>query len=773
MARSWNFDVDRWARRPVVADDWRVAGRVEVEQVNGSSWAMGASITADVDPGTVAEIRLRSSATGDVSDPVTVTEYSGPTIVGWPTIGWGAATTQFVFIEARRITGTGGVQILSAAVTLLVNPPSVFGGAPPPAGFYGLDYRPSAPTPLRTVSSTTGSFATDIANALPGDRIELASGSYGNWDITGLNGTAANPIVITPAAGATVTFTEIDIRENCSHVWFGQFQGEAQHTNFVVDGGGGGGGGGACFRIGWDQQRGAGPAQNTVDNIKVCGAHITNISYNPMVIKGGATDIDVINCRFSLGGQLDPWYGEHIYIGQASGGTYPSPNERILIRGNLFESGSADVVDIKLSNIQDIQVLDNYFETPTFDGTGAGFTLGAVGITQLQAVQVRDPQIKVLRNVIRDVTTSGANALARAVTTYAPCEIAYNVFFRTGRAAIRCNQNGTPPAWWTTTVKFNVHHNTCFDTDTDSNGVAAITFSGFDDDGAARLRYVGNVTDTAVSTPANTAEESDNHTATVSDFVGPTTGSADAGDHVGSGYELAGTSAIPATAGALGKGTGGGGGGVSIVGSGELTYDNDTTFTVPVSVQDGDVLLVAVSEAGSAGDPGAPAAAIPAGSLTSIYSDWPGAGSFEPRQSLLGRVLVAATDAGDTCTVTPGALNESIGWVVVRGLTGLPGSKQQAFGTGTGGIDFPSITASTGDVLFLHGSDQETTSTAADENTLNITVTPILTQMSNNRGQWFAIYEVSAGGTIDPGTLSKVGGGSYQNWVGTVTLASP
>lgn len=642
------------------------------------------------------------------------------------------------------------------------------------SGFYGLDYRPAAPVPLRVVSSTPASFATDIANALPGDRIELATGNYGEWDITAaapLEGTAANPIVITPASGATATFVEIDIRDYCAHVWLGQFNGEAQHTDFVIDRAGGGG---ACLRIGWDQARGAGHDQGTVHHVKVCGTHITNVAFNPIVIKGGATDIEVINNRLSAGGVTDPDRGEFVYIGQANGATYPSPNERILVQGNLFEAATADVVDIKMSNVQGIDVLDNYFELAPFEGTLAGFTLGAVGITQLQAVQVRDPKIRILRNVFRDITTTGSNALARAITTYMPCEIGNNIMFRMGQVAIRCNQIATLPAWWTTDVKFDVHHNTCYDTDIDAVGVAAITFSGFDAADAARLRLVGNITDTASPGPAGTAEQSDNYVATAADFVGPLTGDANAGTHVGSGYQLAAASAIPSTVGALGKSLATGAPpAFAIVGSGELTYNSETTFTVPATIIDGDILLVAVSEAGAEGDPGAPTASIPTGPLTEIYSDWPGGGSYEPRQSLLGRVLVAALDANDTCTVTPGPLQESIGWVVLRGLSGLPGSKVQSNGTGTGGIDFPSIPAGAGEVLFLHGSDQETVSTAADPTSLNITVVEVLTQMVNNRGQWFAVYEVLADATIDPGTLLKVGAGTYQNWVGTVTKAAP
>lgn len=434
---------------------------------------------------------------------------------------------------------------------------SIGGGTLPATGeYYGADYRPNAPVPLRTVSATPGTFASAIANAQPGDRIELANGSYGEWNIlgSGLNGTATNPIVITPASGATVTFTEIDIRENCSHVWFGEFRNQSQHINFSIDGGGSGGGGGACLRVGWDQQRTGTYAHASVNNLKFCGIHMTHISYNPCVIKGAATDIDILNCKFSQGGLLAPWFGEHIYIGQANPATYPSANERILIQGNLFVNATADVIDIKNSNIQGIQVLDNYFEMATFDGTGSGFTIAAVAVQGLVlSTQTRDPQIKILRNVFRDISETGTDALARPLTAYMPCEFAYNVMFRIGREAVRCNAPSSVPGWWTTALKWDLHHNTAFDTDEDINGVDAFTFSGFDTTSAARLRVVSNVLDTTISTPTGTAEESDNHVATSSDFIGPLTGSANAGPHVGSGYKLDNASSIPATAGALGK----------------------------------------------------------------------------------------------------------------------------------------------------------------------------------------------------------------------------
>ncbi len=639
-------------------------------------------------------------------------------------------------------------------------------------GYYGLDYRPVAPTPLRAVSATPATLAAQVAGALPGDRIELATGSYGEWDIEAtapLQGTLANPIIITPAAGATVTFTEIDIREDCSHVWFGQFQGEAQHTNFIIDRGGVGG---ACLRVGWDQLRSGSHVQNTVDNLKFCGIHFTDVGYNHIVIKGGATDIDVINNRFTLAGQLFADLGENIYIGQSSTSN-PSPNERILVQGNIFEGATADVVDVKMSNVQGIDILDNYFDTAVFgDASDDHFTNGAVGITEIQTQQVRDPQIRVLRNVFHDLSHVGTVSRSRAITTSAPGEYAYNIVFRTGRESMRVNHVGTPPGWWTTALKYDFHHNTCFDHSSIAGGSGeCIFFSGMDAAAAARLRYVSNVVDGAVTEPAGIAESSDNHSAVLADFVGPTAGSANAGTHVGSGYQLALSSTIPATAGALGKsGSGFGGGSVSVIASGELAYNSGVSFTVP-TVQDGDVLLTGVSAAGS-GDPGAASGSIPAGALTSIYSDKPDAGNFRPRQTLLGRVLTSG-DSGDTCTINPGTLADSTGWVVLRGLAGLPGSKQQNSGDLNDGIVFPSIAASVGEVLILHGSAQSSTPVAGDASSLAIGVTEILTQLNNNRGQWLAIHEVTSAGTIDPGTLLDTGSNLFDNWVATITKATP
>jgi len=428
------------------------------------------------------------------------------------------------------------------------NPPT-----PPMPQFYGPDYRPTPPTPLDTVATTTATFAANIAAAAPGDRLELATGSYGEWDITGtgLNGTAANPIIITPAAGATVTFTEIDIRENCSHVWFGNFQGEAEHTGFVIDRAGGGG---ACLRVGWDQQRSGTHDHESINDLKFCGMHITNVGLNNVVIKGGADNIDIVNCRLTLGGVTDPDRGEMIYIGQANPASYPSASENILIQGNIFEDVTADAVDIKSSDNQGIDVLDNYFEVAALDGTLSGFTNGIVAAVEILTQQTRDPKIRVMRNTFRDITETGTNARARAITTWMPMEIGYNIIFRTDRESMRLKQTlSTLPAWWTVDVKFDVHHNTCFDHNQAAGGYDNIHFEAFDTVDAARLRFVSNVTEGAVTLPSGTGENSDNHSAAISDFVGPTTGSADAGDHVGSGYKLASGSSIPGTAGALGK----------------------------------------------------------------------------------------------------------------------------------------------------------------------------------------------------------------------------
>lgn len=449
-----------------------------------------------------------------------------------------------------RYTATDniGAFIASAQAELLL-----LGGC---VGYYGLDYRPPAPTPLRTVAvANRTAFDAAIANAQAGDRLELATNNYGNWDVvaaTGLDsvGTTANPLVITPAAGATVTFSEIDIREDCSHLWIGNFNGESQHTAFRFDNNGNGG---ALLRIGWDQQRTGTHALNTVDNVKVCGTLLTDVGFNHCVIKGGATDVQLINNRFNLAGQIEADLGENIYIGQASTAN-ASANERILVQGNWFEGATADVVDIKMSNVQDIQVLDNYFDTAVFgDASNDHFTNGCVGVTQIQTQQVRDPQIKVLRNVFHDISHVGTVSRARAITTSAPGEYACNISFRTGREAMRVNHVGSLPSWWTVGLKYDFHNNTMFDHSSIPGGSGnCLHFSNVSGATAQRLTVVDNIYDGTMPIPAG-ATASGNFEADLIDFLGPTAGSANAGPHEGSGYKLSSSSSIPSTAGALGK----------------------------------------------------------------------------------------------------------------------------------------------------------------------------------------------------------------------------
>ena len=210
---------------------------------------------------------------------------------------------------------------------------------------------------------------------------------------------------------------------------------------------------------------------------------------------------------------------------------------------------------------------------------------------------------------------------------------------------------------------------------------------------------------------------------------------------------------------------------VSVVGSGELAYNSGTTFTVPAGALPGDILLVGVTSAGSGGDPGAATATVPAGSLTQLYSVWPGAGAFQPRQTLLYRTI-AVGDEGDTCTVAPGTEVESIGWVLFRGLSAVSTTTPapaHLSGSADDGIDFPAVTTQNdGDVVILFGSAQATTGTAADPASLNDQeFVPVITQMNNGRGNFIAYRIVDTAGTVTPGSLLKAGGGNYDNWIGT------
>ena len=123
--------------RHAATTDWDVLGVWQAAPeypVGADNFYALAYCTADVDTGTVGELRLRSN-TGITSAAVPVYSWSRNIRLGGVNVPDGPQT---LYVEGRRVSGSGGVRLIEAAVSLVSLPP----------------------TSLRGNSTTTGKFAT-------------------------------------------------------------------------------------------------------------------------------------------------------------------------------------------------------------------------------------------------------------------------------------------------------------------------------------------------------------------------------------------------------------------------------------------------------------------------------------------------------------------------------------------------------------------------------------------------------------------------------------
>lgn len=92
-------------------------------------WHVAAYCEADVDTGSVGQLRLRSSAASAVTPGVTVASYSRNVRLGFQGV---ANTAQTIYVEGRRVSGTGGVRLVDASLSAVSAPPVdlVVGGIP-------------------------------------------------------------------------------------------------------------------------------------------------------------------------------------------------------------------------------------------------------------------------------------------------------------------------------------------------------------------------------------------------------------------------------------------------------------------------------------------------------------------------------------------------------------------------------------------------------------------------------------------------------------------
>lgn len=234
------------------------------------------------------------------------------------------------------------------------------------------DQAPAAPTALRTVNvSTVGQLNTAITNAIPGDRIVCAAGTYNfaTLKVITLTGTAANPIVI-QGAGPTTILTcgpsqALDLNM-CSYV---QLRNLRITNNFF------------------------GLRLKGAQNIVIDTVTIDTTGQEAMSVRREGTARDsafvyIQNCAFSNTGTANAsgQFAEGVYVG----GTLPDATHDIYILACTFDC-RANAIDFSAGTS------DCWVEGCTVDGTNTVWLNG----TTVGLVDLRGPRHTIVRNTLR------------------------------------------------------------------------------------------------------------------------------------------------------------------------------------------------------------------------------------------------------------------------------------------------------------------------------------------------------------------------------------
>lgn len=83
-------------------------------------WYVAAYCTADVDTGSLGQLRIRSSASSVVTTGVAVSAYARNIRLGFAGV---ANVPQTIYVEGRRTAGTGGVRLIDARLSAVSAPP--------------------------------------------------------------------------------------------------------------------------------------------------------------------------------------------------------------------------------------------------------------------------------------------------------------------------------------------------------------------------------------------------------------------------------------------------------------------------------------------------------------------------------------------------------------------------------------------------------------------------------------------------------------------------
>ena len=295
-------------------------------------------------PSAPSRIALSALSGARVSSPVTVTSPDDVESVRWLLDGtflekddsgapFEVTLTPSVgkhTLEARVKTSSGR-RDTEVEFTVTGAAPAASGGSSkvtPPGGPAAL---PALPAPKRTVRvATADALRTAIADAQPGDRIELADGTYTGdpqFEATA-QGTKAAPIVLTGSRRAVLTTGETEGGGYGLHV-------QGSYWRLV----------GFTVR---DAKKGVvfdGSVGSVVERLDV-----GTIGQEAVHFRSGSSHGAVVDSDIHDTGLRSPQFGEGVYVGSAhknwpDGG--PDKSDAVLVQGNFIYNTTAEGIDVK------------------------------------------------------------------------------------------------------------------------------------------------------------------------------------------------------------------------------------------------------------------------------------------------------------------------------------------------------------------------------------------------------------------------------------------
>jgi Bacterial Ig-like domain (group 2)/Right handed beta helix region len=285
-----------------------------------------------------------------------VLDAAGAALSGQP-IAWSSGNTATATVSSSgvvtavaagivQITASTGGRNGQATITVAEPPPPPPTPSPPPSSVAGCE---NLPSPVRNVSvSTQGQLTNALANAVPGDQIELAPGTYHGTFTVGVNGSSMHPIALCGPRGAVIDGGYLSHRAS---YWIVQ--------GFIIRGG--------LWGI---------YAEGANHNI-FRGLEIYDIGQEGMQIFKFSSDNVIEGNTIHDTGKSNAEYGEAIYIGTAvtqwaakTGGQPDKSDRNQILDNTLGPNVTSEHLDIKEG---------------TSDGIVRGNTIDGHGMVQAQS----------------------------------------------------------------------------------------------------------------------------------------------------------------------------------------------------------------------------------------------------------------------------------------------------------------------------------------------------------------------------------------------------